>query len=115
MSGIEELCNLPHEIQIQLIRIVQEALSNIRKHAHASLVSISCWRSPDEFMLEVQDNGRGFAPEEVSQAAQYGLRGMRERCELIGAEFQVVSKPHAGTSIRIGMYMPKKEKANHGG
>lgn len=115
VRGIEELCSLPHEVQIQLIRIVQEALSNIRKHAHASQVSISCWRTPDEFMLEVQDNGRGFAPEEVSQAAQYGLRGMRERCELIGAEFQVVSKPHAGTSIRIGMYMPKKEKANHGG
>lgn len=114
VRGSDELCSLPPEIQIQLIRIVQEALSNVRKHAHAQNISVACWRSADDFFLEVQDDGRGFSPDEVSKAAQYGLRGMRERCELIGAEFQVISKPHAGTRIRIGLYMPKKEKANHG-
>jgi two-component system nitrate/nitrite sensor histidine kinase NarX len=114
VHGIEELCHLPPEVQIQLIRIVQEALSNVRKHAHAPRITVSCWRTTGEFVLEVQDDGRGFTPGEVSNAAQYGLRGMRERCELIGAEFQVISKPHDGTRIRIGMYMPNKERANNG-
>jgi two-component system nitrate/nitrite sensor histidine kinase NarX len=105
------LQELPPEVQVQLIRIVQEALSNVRKHAHATQVIVECRRLPEEIMLEIQDDGRGFSPDEVSRATQYGLRGMRERAELIGADFQVISKPKAGTTIRIGVYAPKKEKA----
>ena len=111
IEGSDQLRLLPAEVQVQLIRIVQEALSNVRKHAHASQVVITCRRLEDEFVLEITDNGSGFSPDEVSEAAQYGLRGMRERAELIGADFQVISIKQQGTTIHLSVYMPKKEKA----
>jgi two-component system nitrate/nitrite sensor histidine kinase NarX len=111
MIGCDHLQLLPAEIQVQLIRIVQEAMSNVRKHAHATRVSVTCRRAEDELLLEITDNGRGFSPGEVTAATQYGLRGMRERAELIGAEFQVISIRGQGTTIQLAVYMPKKEKA----
>ena len=89
------------EIQAQLVRILQEALSNVRKHAQASHVWVACSENSDDLVLEVRDDGDGFSPEDVSSASQHGLRGMRERAELIGADFQVISRPHSGTTVRI--------------
>jgi nitrate/nitrite-specific signal transduction histidine kinase len=89
------------EIQAQLIRIVQEALSNVRKHAQANQVWVACIETGDDLVLEVRDNGLGFLPEDVSTASRHGLRGMRERAELIGADFQVVSRPNEGTIVRL--------------
>lgn len=110
LDGGALLGALPPEIQIQLIRILQEAMSNIRKHSHAQNIWISVIShnhdGEQEIMLEIQDDGHGFTPEDVSRAAQYGLRGMRERAELIGAEFQVISKPQQGTTIRLALLLP---------
>jgi two-component system, NarL family, nitrate/nitrite sensor histidine kinase NarX len=103
------LAELPKEIQIQLIRIIQEALSNVRKHAQATRVEILCNQSLNEFILEISDNGLGFTPEEVTSAAQYGLRGMRERAELMGGDFQIISNPGNGTRIRLSILVPSKE------
>ncbi len=93
--------DLPPEIQVQLIRVVQEALSNIRKHARARHVIISIRKWKDDLILEVRDDGQGFSPEDVPSISQYGLRGMRERAELIGADFQIISSPNQGTSVRL--------------
>ncbi|MCX8024504.1 MAG: sensor histidine kinase [Thermanaerothrix sp.] len=97
----EKSPELPLEVQAQLLRIIQEALNNIRKHAHASRawISLSFWNQ--EWILEIGDNGIGFSPDEVPQFSQHGLRGMRERAELIGAEFQIISRPYQGTVIRL--------------
>lgn len=110
VDGIALLNSLTPEIQVQLIRIIQEALSNVRKHAYASQLNLHCFEAIDKLVIEIHDNGRGFTPAEVSTAAQYGLRGMRERADLIGADFQVTSCPQDGTTIHIGMNMPAKEK-----
>jgi two-component system nitrate/nitrite sensor histidine kinase NarX len=91
----------PDNIKAQLIRIVQEALTNIRKHADACTVFISAFERGSEAIIEVKDNGRGFAPEDVLLASQYGLRSMRERAESIGADFQIISAPGMGTTIRL--------------
>jgi len=93
--------DLPPEIQAQLIRVVQEALSNIRKHARAGHVTISIRRWKEDLILEVRDDGQGFSPEDVPSISQYGLRGMRERAELIGADFQIISSPNQGTTVRL--------------
>jgi two-component system nitrate/nitrite sensor histidine kinase NarX len=99
-----ELLNpLAPEIQAQLIRIVQEALNNIRKHAHASKIEISCFRSDVDIAIEIWDNGIGFLAEDVPNSSQHGLRGMRERAELIGADFQVTSQTQRGTTVRVGL------------
>jgi two-component system nitrate/nitrite sensor histidine kinase NarX len=89
------------EVQAQLIRIVQEALSNVRKHAQANQVWVACIETGDDLVLEVRDDGLGFLPEDVSSVSRHGLRGMRERAELIGADFQVVSRPKEGTIVRL--------------
>jgi signal transduction histidine kinase len=85
----------------QLVRIVQEALTNIRKHAQASEIMLSAFERDEAVIMEVRDNGRGFSPEETQPASQYGLRSMRERAEAIGADFQIISTPGAGTTVRL--------------
>ena len=100
----------PNNIKAQLIRIVQEALINIRKHALADTVSISALERAGEIILEIKDNGSGFTPEEVLTVSRYGLRSMRERAESIHADFQIISAPGAGTTISLKI--PTVEKIN---
>jgi two-component system nitrate/nitrite sensor histidine kinase NarX len=93
---------------VQLIRIVQEALSNIRKHANAGSVQVSCQEFAGEIILEVHDDGLGFTPQDIPGPSQHGLRGMRERAELIGADFQVVSLTDQGTTVRVSLPVVKE-------
>lgn len=93
--------DLPPEVHAQMIRIVQEALSNVRKHAQADLVEVTCREQDGDVLLEIQDNGIGFDAGDISSPSQHGLRGMRERAELIGADFQVTSQPHRGTLVSV--------------
>jgi two-component system nitrate/nitrite sensor histidine kinase NarX len=94
---------LPEEIQVQLIRIIQEALNNVRKHAQASRVWVDFEELPGELVCEVRDDGRGFDPEDLPGPSQYGLRGMRERADLIGADFQVISRAGSGAVVRLSL------------
>jgi two-component system nitrate/nitrite sensor histidine kinase NarX len=115
-SEFEELSGLPvhleepqnetpisPEVQAQLIRIVQEALSNVRKHARAGQVWLSIRATTGDLVLEVRDDGDGFSPQDIGSASRHGLRGMRERAELIGADFQVISLPGKGATVRLRM------------
>jgi len=92
---------LKPEIQAQLVRIVQEILSNVRKHAFASHVRIECRSADGKTVIEIEDDGRGFTLADVPDSAKYGLRGIRERAELIGASLQIISQPEGGTLARI--------------
>ncbi len=89
------------EVHAQLIRIIQEGLSNVRKHAQATMIEIQCVKVDGDLVIEVRDDGCGFLAEEVPRPLQHGLRGMKERAELIGADYQVISHPGNGTIIRI--------------
>jgi len=102
---------LPVEINAQLVRIVQESLSNIRKHAHAHQVQIQTAVKNDWLILEVRDDGVGFQPEEVSRHSQYGLRGMQERAEMIGAELQIISQPNQGATVQIRLPLSQLERS----
>lgn len=93
--------DLPPEVHAQLIRIVQEALNNIRKHANGEQAWVSCQEIKGDLILEVRDDGSGFDIEDIPQSSQYGLRGMRERAELIGADIQIISIPMQGTVVRV--------------
>ncbi len=92
---------IPSEVQAQLIRIVQEVFNNIRKHAKAKQAWIILKERDGDLVLEVGDDGQGFQPEDVPGVSQYGLRGMRERAELIGADFQIASRPSKGTVVYV--------------
>ena len=89
------------EVRAQLVRIYQEALSNVRKHAGAQRVWVRLGAWEGDLILEVADDGRGFAPEDVPEVMRFGLRGMRERAEVIGADFQITSQVGQGTRVRL--------------
>ena len=93
--------DVPAEIQTQLIRIVQEALNNIRKHTRAKNIWLQSSLSSGDWWLEIRDDGTGFTAEDIPSTSQYGLLGMRERADLIGADFQIVSQPDQGTLLRL--------------
>ncbi len=98
---------LPAETELQLVRIVQEALANVRKHASANHASVSLRRENGHLELLVRDDGVGFDPGQLcaGQRPHFGLGTMRERAEAIGAEFKLSSQPGAGTSIRVRLRM----------
>lgn len=101
---------LPNNIKAQLYRIVQEALTNIRKHAQSCTVSIAAFEFNSEVVVEIKDDGCGFSPEDVHSVSHYGLRSMRERAESVDADFQVISAPGMGTTIRL--QIPIRELEN---
>ncbi len=92
---------LAPEVQAQLVRIIQEALSNVRKHARAQQVRVSLIERNGETILEVSDDGQGFCMEDVPDVTRHGLRGLRERAELLSADFQIISQPLQGTTMRL--------------
>jgi len=98
--------------QLQVMHILQEALSNVRKHAHAKRVDVEVHRGPD-YVFVVRDDGRGFDPARppADGDAHVGLRIMRERAEKIGASVAVVSRPGRGTEIALRVPMLQKEAA----
>lgn len=98
------------EVQAQLIRIVQEALSNIRKHARANQAWLKLREWQEMLMLEVGDDGQGFDAEDVPEVSRHGLRGMRERAEMIGADFQIISQAHQGTKVLLSLPLPLEEE-----
>ncbi len=100
----------PPTVQAQLIRIVQEALSNIRKHANAHAVTIVGCQDEKIVLIEVRDDGVGFLPEQVNDSSRYGLRGMRERAEMIGADFQITSQPGLGAVVSLRLPAAIKEE-----
>ena len=92
---------LPSDVQLQVLHVVQEALSNVRKHAHASAVQVDVFRDPS-WVFRVRDDGRGFDPATHSQDDTHvGLQIMRERAERIGARVEVHSLPDQGTEVCI--------------
>jgi signal transduction histidine kinase len=97
-----ESLHLAAEAELQLLRIVQEALTNIRKHATATEARVRVQRNNGTLELMVSDNGQGFDPERAAtDDAHFGLETMRERAEAIGAELELDSQPGAGTCVVV--------------
>jgi two-component system NarL family sensor kinase len=84
--------------EAELFRIAQEALNNIRRHAHAHTARIALRRRGGMLTLSIQDDGRGFSPGAVPDSS-HGLIGMRERARLLGGRLEVSSGPNKGTRV----------------
>lgn len=92
---------LPSDVQLQLLHVLQEALSNVRKHARADRVQLSVDRGA-QWVFTVRDNGLGFAVDAPrADETHVGLHIMRERAQRIGAQLQIDSAPGQGTQVRI--------------
>ena len=95
------LGNLTPEVEQCFYRVAQEALENVIRHANATIVGVSLYRRDGQLTLEIEDDGMGFSAEADRERDQLGIRGMRERAELIGADLLVRSLEGEGTVVRL--------------
>ena len=104
------------DTSLALFRIAQEALTNVAKHAHASLVVMRLRRERGNIVLEIRDNGRGISDADMQKPKSFGLRGIRERVLSLGGEFSIGPAEHGGTHIvlrvpeRAGVEPPGEEE-----
>lgn len=101
-EGIE----LDEQRALTLFRIVQEALTNVAKHAHASLVVLRLYRDRRHLVLEVRDNGRGISESDISKPRSFGLRGIRERSRSLDGEFLIAASEQGGTHLVLRLPLP---------
>ena len=97
--------DLPPEVDVALLRICQESLANIKKHARASEVRVVLAFDESEVTLSVRDNGIGFRPESIADVAGkhrgFGLIGMQERARNLGGTFELQSDESKGTLVKV--------------
>jgi signal transduction histidine kinase len=86
---------------VALFRIIQEALTNIAKHAKASRVDVALATSGSRLFLSVKDDGVGIAPTDCRKAGSFGLRGMAERAQALGGRLSLSDAPGGGTIVTI--------------
>jgi two-component system sensor histidine kinase DegS len=96
--------------QTVVLRVVQEALQNVRKHAKAKRTTITTRIEDRDWVVEIRDDGAGFDVGSVATRGRrnFGLQFMRERAELIGAALEVSSRPDAGTVVRLAVPLEKE-------
>jgi len=97
---------LPSTVEIALYRIVQEALTNVVRHARATSVDVLAERREGRLVLVVEDNGAGFDTAQAAGSEQLGLLGMKERAEAVGGTLTVESAPSVGTTVVADVPFP---------
>jgi signal transduction histidine kinase len=112
--------SLPETVEVVTLRVIQEALQNVRKHAKPRTVRVKMSRDEQSgWTVEIRDDGKGFEADDppVGGRRHFGLQFMRERAELIGARLEVRSSPDLGTAVRMtippgamGMPIPGEEE-----
>jgi ligand-binding sensor domain-containing protein/signal transduction histidine kinase len=92
---------LPPGTEREILRVAQEAIHNVKKHAGAKHLFVQLEYGPGEIALEVRDDGQGFAVGDPPTPGHYGLTGMRERAAAIGGTLEVASDSGGGTTVRL--------------
>jgi signal transduction histidine kinase len=97
---------------VTLYRVVQEALSNVIKHAGTDRAEVRIAEGSVEVQLEVRDEGRGFDPSAATEG--FGLTGLRERVEQLGGSVEIASGPARGTVVQARVPVVRRAKAQAG-
>lgn len=95
----EDIKDISQAQALVLFHICQEALANAAKHAQAKKVDIRVWATPERYMLEIRDNGRGFDMNKMSMTLGHGLSNMHTRAQHVGGDVEICSVVNEGTSI----------------
>ena len=103
----ESCCGLDADVQVQVNRIIQEALTNVRKHSGANRAWVRFERAEHQVRISIEDDGRGFDPANYSGegSEHFGLQIMRERAASVGGTLQIDSNYAAGT--RVVLQVPR--------
>jgi signal transduction histidine kinase len=104
---------LPETVEENLLRIAQEALTNVIKHSGATLTEIELDYGPKNVILQIKDNGKGFAVADCAgpQEGHFGLLGITERAKRLQGEITFSSAPNAGTTVRVRIPIPHESYA----
>jgi len=94
---------VPPVIATGLFRIYQEALTNVARHAKATLVSAELDMEPDKVILTISDDGKGFDVKDIASRKTLGLLGMKERSLMMGGRYEFISRPGEGTTVRVSV------------
>jgi len=95
-----ELPPLSEEAELVIYRVAQEALTNVARHAGTDRAEVSLTAADGRLTLRVLDQGKGFDPQRTEGG---GMRGMRERAVLVGAQLAVTRRPRGGTEVRLSV------------
>ena len=108
--------SMSSEMEREFLRVGQEAIHNVKKHAGARHLTVQLEYGPAEIALEVRDDGRGFDINGAvdSPPGHYGLTGMRERADVIGGTLEVSSEPGSGTTVRLQVMTPNAAQERSG-
>ena len=103
---------LPEVVEENILRIGQEALTNVVKHARATSVNIHLEFEPQQVVLRIQDNGHGFVPQNAvgPREGHFGLLGMSERIKRLGGQFNLVSVPDKGTTVQVAIQLDQPQE-----
>ncbi len=100
-AHLQDVPQLPGAVAGELLRVVQEALSNVARHSQATSVQVSLTQEQEQILMSIADNGCGFDPT-MASSQSVGLQSMRERLEEIGGTFQLESRAGQGTRVTVG-------------
>ena len=105
--GFEDII-FEQDVSTAIYRILQEALTNIVRHADATKVKISCKETADMIKIKVIDNGKGITEEQITNPQSFGLIGIRERVHLLEGEVEIIGIPDKGTTVIVRIPLHKK-------
>ncbi len=92
---------IPGEVAVAAFRTLQEALTNVLKHADAHHITVLAYLEGSDFVLVINDDGRGVEPEQLHKRGSYGILGMRERTHNLGGSLDITPLPQGGTSVTL--------------
>lgn len=104
----EDAQPLDESTALALFRIFQETLTNVAKHAHASLVAVRLRREKNAIVLEIRDNGRGISEADLNKPRSFGLRGIRERINSLNGEFTIGTADTGGSHLILSVPATRK-------
>ena len=100
LKGVDP--DLPKKLRTTLFRILQEALTNVTRHANADLVEVALKQDKHWLILLITDNGRGISPIDLASNRSFGLLGMRERAAIFGGKVEIETVPdQKGTQVKV--------------
>jgi signal transduction histidine kinase len=99
-------------IQSTIFRVIQEALTNVSRHAKTKTAAVTLAAVDDTVQFSVRDNGKGFDAADAARNSSTGLSSMRERVSLVGGKFEISSTPRKGTIITARIPLPRQLATN---